>query len=290
MSLPQKMRLLGSACLIAATGLLPGIRAGLVAQPFKFGVCTSLKRSPLLKSIGYDYQEASVMRDLMPGKSDEEFESKKAAFNSCVLPVLACNGFLPGDLKVVGPDARHDTILMYAETAFRRAKSVGVQIIVFGSSTSRLIPPGFDRDIAYKQFVTLLKALAPMAAINGVAIAIENLQITETNFINTVEEAIQVAKSVNHPNVGVCADFFHMLRQGESPEMLLSAGNLLLHCHLAEKQNRTAPGVAGQDFRPFFEVLHKAGYQGGISIEGSWRSEELNEALRIMKEQSKVDL
>jgi sugar phosphate isomerase/epimerase len=289
MNFMHVIRLLGTLSLMATAGLTAGnIPKPLPQQP-KFGVCTSLGRSDLLRSIGFDYLEASVVRDLMPGRSDDEFELKRAEFEACGLPVLACNGFLPGDLRVTGPDARHDTILKYAETAFRRAKSVGIQVIVFGSSSARSIPEGFDRDLARAQFVSLLKALGPLAAINGVIIAVENLQESETNFINTVREAIEVVKAANHPNVGVCADFFHMLRQGESPDMLLTAGNILVHCHLAEKQNRTAPGVAGEDFSPFFQALAKTGYRGGVSIEGSWRGEELAEALRVLREQSRSE-
>ena len=290
MNLQSKILLLGTFSLTSLTGLNAGNRPGGLDQQPRFGVCTSLGRSALLQSIGFDYLEASVLRDLMPEKSDEEFEWKKAEFEACCLPVMACNGFLPADLKITGPDARHDTILKYAETAFRRAKAVGVQIIVFGSSGARSVPAGFDRDLARTQFVSLLRALGPLAAMNGVIIAVENLQESETNFINTIEEAIDVVRAANHPNVGICADFFHMLRQNESPEMLLTAGNLLVHCHLAEKQNRTAPGVQGEDFSPFFLALEKAGYRGGVSIEGSWRSEELTEALRVLREQSRLDL
>jgi sugar phosphate isomerase/epimerase len=289
MNLQRRIMLLGAISLMAATGLNAGNGPVREIQQPRFGVCTSLGRSDLLRSIGFDYLEASVLRDLMPGKPDEEFELKRAEFEACGLPVMACNGFLPADLKVTGPDARHDTILKYAETAFRRAKAVGVQIIVFGSSGARSVPVGFDRDLARTQFVSLLRALGPIAAVNGIVIAVENLQESETNFINTLGEAIDVVRAANHPNVGVCADFFHMLRQNESPEVLLTAGNVLVHCHLAEKQNRTAPGVQGEDFRPFFQALEKAGYRGGVSIEGSWRSEELAEALRVLREQSRPD-
>lgn len=254
-------------------------------QPVVFGVCASITSGEMLRETGFYYVEGSVGRDLMPGRSDEEFAKKMAKIDSCPIPVIACNGFLPGTLKVTGPDARPDTVLRYAEVAFRRAASVGIRIIVFGSSGARSIPDGFDRQKAQEQFIGLLKEMGPIARKYGVTIAIENLQKSETNFINTVGEAVTIAREVNDPNIRVLADIFHMMRENEGPEALEQAGKYLTHCHIAEKKDRTAPGMAGDDFRPYFKALKKSGYRGGISIEGSWKDENLPKAFQVLKEQ-----
>ncbi len=127
------------------------------------GVCTSMKNSHKLKAAGFTYIEDAVGRLLMPLESEEKFEKKYAEFTKSALPVEACNGFIPGSLKSVGPDAAHDKILSYVETAFRRAKKIGVKMIAFGSSGSRGIPPGFDRAKAKAQFVELLRKMGPVA-------------------------------------------------------------------------------------------------------------------------------
>jgi sugar phosphate isomerase/epimerase len=250
-----------------------------------FGVCTSLSTAGTLKDIGFAFVEGSVGRDLMPGKPDAEFDLRLKDFDTCRLPVISCNSFLPGTLKVTGPDARPDTVLRYAEIAFRRAASVGVRFIVFGSSGARRIPDGFSRDEARTQFISLLRRMGPVAAQYGVIIAIENLQKSETNFINTVGEALSVAREVNHPNIRLLADIFHMMRENEGPEAIVEAGDYLVHCHIAELKDRTAPGMAGDDFRPYFAALKKTGYQGGISIEGSWKNENLPAAFQVLNEQ-----
>jgi sugar phosphate isomerase/epimerase len=257
--------------------------------PVIFGVCTSLANADQLRDIGFGYVEGSVGRDLIPGRPDEEFAKKLKGFDTCLLPVIACNSFLPGTLKVTGLDARSDTVLRFAEVAFRRAASAGIRIIVFGSGGARTIPEGFDRQRAREQFIALLKAMGPIALKYGVIIAIEDLQKSETNFINTVGEALDIAKEVNHPNIRVLADLFHMMRENEGPEALVAAGNYLVHCHVAELKERTAPGMAGDDFRPYFVALKKIGYRGGISIEGSWKIENLPKALMVLKEQWESD-
>lgn len=251
----------------------------------QFGVCTSLANSEMLKKTGYAYVEGSVGRDLMPGKPDEEFTGKMKEFDTCRLPVIACNGFLPGTLKVTGQDARPDTALRYAEVAFRRAATAGIRTIVFGSSGARSVPDGFEREQARQQFISLLKDMGPVARKYGVTIAIENLQKSETNFINTVGEALAIAREVNDPNIRILADLFHMMRENEGPEVLVEAGNYLVHCHIAELKSRTAPGMEGDNFRPYFSALKKIRYRGGISIEGSWKPGDLPGALQVMKEQ-----
>ncbi len=250
-----------------------------------FGVCTSVANGNLLKESGFSYLEGSVGRDLMPARSDEEFLKRNSEINECPVPVIACNGFLPGDLKVTGPDARPDTVLKYAETAFRRAASTGIRIIVFGSSGARSVPEGFDRAVAREQFISLLKEMGPLARKYGITIAIENLQKSESNFINTVGEAVGIVKEVNDENIRVLADIFHMMRENESPEAIILAKGYLVHCHIAEKAERTAPGMAGDDFRPYFAALMQIGYRGGISIEGSWKNENLPGAFKILNEQ-----
>jgi sugar phosphate isomerase/epimerase len=268
------------AVLIGLPACNPATRIGASARKgdAQFGVCTSLSNAALLKQIGYQYLEGSVGRDLMPGKPDEEFRNKMTEFDTCKLPVIACNGFLPGTLKVNGPEAMHDTVLSYAEVAFRRAEKAGIRIIVFGSSGARSIPEGFDRSEARNQFVSLLKRMGPVARKYQVTIAIESLQKSECNFINTVAEATSIAREVNDKNIRVLADIFHMMRENEGPSSILDAGDLLVHCHIAELRSRTAPGMDGDDFRPYFEALKMIRYHGGISIEGSWKNEDLPKA------------
>ena len=261
------------------------LRAGESREPVFFGVCTSMANAGKLKSCGYSYLEGSVQRDLMPGSPEADFLLKKTEWDTCALPVIACNGFLPGTLKVTGPKVNQDTVLRYAEVAFRRAASLGIRTIVFGSSGARSIPEGFSREEARAQFVSLLKAMGPIAGKYGIMVAIENLQKSETNFINTVGEAASIAKEVNHPNIRILADIFHMMREKEGPEALIDARDFLVHCHIAEIGQRTAPGMAGDDFRSYFAALKEIGYQGGISIEGSWKPEDLPKAFQVLTEQ-----
>ncbi len=258
----------------------------------RLGVCTSFGNAATLQSGGCDYIEESVQGFLVPDKPESEFRGKVMAFKGSALPILACNSFLPGSLKSVGPEPRHDEIVAYALIAFRRAREAGIKTIVFGSSGSRAIPDGFDRAEARRQFVRLLRRLAPIAKAHGITVVIEPLNSGECNFINTVEDGAAIVKETGHPNIRLLADIYHMLREGEGPDALLAAGPLLKHIHIAEKDRRTPPGVAGDDFTPYLQALRSARYTGAISLECRWDdlAGELPRAIEALKSQiAKLD-
>ncbi|MGK9120389.1 sugar phosphate isomerase/epimerase family protein [Olivibacter jilunii] len=230
------------------------------SQMPKVGVCTSVERQYEADDAGFDF--------IVPGVST--YLNSNSYVDIQVLPVYACNVFLPSNVKCVGPNVDVDALVAYADTVFRRAQERKVPMIVFGSGAARKIPDGFDRRQARAQFVALCKKLAARAAAYKVKIALENLNSSETNFINTLEEAILVAEQVDMPNFGVNADIYHMLKEDEPAEQLLKSKQYIMHCEIAEPANRTPPGVEGTDFIPYLKMLKAIDYQGGIGVEARW--------------------
>ena len=272
---------LAAALLVAAACASPA--------PFapRIGICTSVANAGIAKNAGCDYIEEGVRSFLVPDRPDAEFQAKLDLLKGSPLPIRACNGFLPETLKSVGPEARHDEIAAFAETAFRRAREAGVRFIVFGSSGSRNIPEGFDRAAARGQFIGLLRRLGPVAGKYGIVVALEPLRRAECNFINTVTEGAAIVREVNDPAIRLLADIYHMLCEDEGPAAIVAAGPLLVHCHIAEEDGRTPPGVHGQDFTPYLEALRRIGYAGGISFEGRFTdlASELPAAVKTLEAQ-----
>lgn len=251
------------------------------------GVCAEVDKNNLIFRNNFTFLEESVSRFLAPREDDEHFNANLSKLKESKLKVYAVNGFLPGDLKCVGPDDNTDKILTFAETTFSRMQKAETKILVFGSGGSRRIPEGFDPEIARKQFISINKKIAPLAEKYKVTIVLEPLNYGETNLLNTLEEGITYTSEVNHPNIRLLADFFHMLRNGETAASVLKAGELLLHTHIAEKENRTAPGVAGDDFRSFFAALKQIGYKGKLAVECRWKDmeQELPLAYKTIQDQ-----
>ena len=249
------------------------------------GICGT-NRADAAKACGLDYIEANVSSFLCPESDEEAFKANLESVAGS-LPIYSANGFFPGSLKVVGPEAETERAIKYSETALRRASEIGMKVLVLGSSGSRSISEGFSREEAENQFLALLKGMAPAAEKYGVLVAIEPLQKSETNFINTVTEGAEMARKTGSPNICVLADFFHMAREGEDPEDIVKAGDKLVHCHIAEVEERTPPGEKGDDFTPYYKALKEIRYTGRISMECGWKDidTQLPVAVKTMKEQ-----
>jgi len=237
----------------------------------KIGICTSVDQASFSAQAGFDYIEENVQSFLVPEEPESVFAPKLAAAQSCVLPVKAACCFLPGALKCTGPAVDLERIAHYAETAFRRARQVGIDRIVFGSGGSRQIPDGFNRATALEQFIACVKRIAPQASQHGVTIVIEPLNSKECNFINSLAEGAQVVEAVAHSHVRLLADFYHMLVDREPADEIITHGSWLHHAHVAELEGRMAPGTSGEDFGPFLRALAKIGYRGSLSFECMWK-------------------
>ncbi|MBP6828369.1 MAG: sugar phosphate isomerase/epimerase [Saprospiraceae bacterium] len=263
-------------CIVTACATLRVVPAGamlrIVPKP-AIGISENLEHDSLLAAAGYTCIIESIGRRISPrAVSDEVFQKNVATFKNLKTPVYAFNLFIPAELKLVGPDVDEKAVLEYVETVMRRLSQTDTRMIVWGSGGARRIPEAFDRKTAEHQFVAVAKKIARIAGKYGIVIALENLNSGETNFINTVKEALHIVKKVNHPNLRLNADIYHMLKEGEAPGIIAQTRKYLVHVEIAEKDNRTAPGVAGDDFRPYLRELKKVGYHNKIVIEGRWEN------------------
>lgn len=249
-------------------------------QP-KIGVVQNLEYDSTLTDAGYSYLVESISKWISPRNvSEEKFEENLKTFKKLKTNLYAFNIFIPGELKLVGPDVHETEILSYSETVFSRCQKAGVKMIVWGSGGARRVPEGFDHAKATEQFVSIARKVADLARKYSITLALENLNSTETNFITTAHEAYLIVKKVDHPNFRLCVDIYHMLKEGESPTVILETKKYIIHCDIAEKENRTPPGVVGEDFRPYLKSLKEIGYTGLIVIEGRWDNDNLNAQAR----------
>jgi sugar phosphate isomerase/epimerase len=255
----------------------------------QFGVCVAFTQLEEVLLAKPDFIEEHIQNFLKPAEPDAAVAETLGRARKSPVPVVAANCFLPGSLKCTGPDVNLDALLRYAAVTFPRAKAAGMEVLVFGSGGARRYPEGFDQQRAFGQFVELLRKLGPIAQEAGVIIVVEPLHRGETNLINSVAEGAEAARAAAHPNIQLLADIFHMLRDNEPAGEIAKHGKLLRHVHLAEKEKRTAPGVMGDDFRPYFAALKQAGYDHRLSLECNWtnRKEECVRAMQVMRSQWK---
>jgi sugar phosphate isomerase/epimerase len=199
--------------------------------------------------------------------SDAEWKGLERAKKSA-LPIPAANSLVPGTLKITGPEADLTKLRDYMTRVIGRAGKVGIKSLVFGSGGARNVPDGFDRNKARQQVLEFLRMAAPIAKEHGVTLVCEPLNRKECNILNTVDEAMTYVKEVNHPNFQCLVDSFHFWIDDEPLANLERAMPWIRHVHVADKDGRVPPGESKfADYRPFFRVLKKGGYDGRISVE-----------------------
>jgi sugar phosphate isomerase/epimerase len=262
----MKTRLLLLSVLILSTFLQSNAQTSLPV----IGICSSFSNDSLAAANGFAFLEESVRKILAPSMGETQFAEEVAALRQARCKVVSCNGFIPGHISIAGDGVNEARVLGYVDSVMQRAKVAGIQLIVLGSGDARRLPEGADKEKATTQFIALGRKMADVAAKYRIIIAMENLNSTETNFINTLDEAIRIVKAIHHPNFRLTADIYHMLKEHEPAANIEKAKGILVHCHIAERDKRTAPGVAGDDFRPYFAALHKIGFTGHIMMECRW--------------------
>ncbi len=256
----------------------------------KFGICASFREIQALNTLPFDYLEESVVRFLTPEQPDEIFAGRLRDARALPVPIEAANSFFPADLPLVSSPKQaidRPRIERYVQTTLQRAEQAGIHVIVFGSGPARACPPDYDHAAAVHQLTDHLSTWSVWAHDHGVTLVLEPLRYEETNILNTVAESGAAVAPIASSGARLLADTYHMACNGEDPTTILPWSALLAHVHVAEKEDRAAPGTHGEDFRSYFSALHRAGYDLRISIECRWHNfaAEVAPAIAALKEQ-----
>ncbi|MFT5241393.1 MAG: sugar phosphate isomerase/epimerase [Candidatus Promineifilaceae bacterium] len=251
----------------------------------QFGMCGDLSVAAVAARESYDYAETTVADLLMPRKSEDVFCLSLESLRAAELPYPVANGFVPGDLKITGPDVDIPALQAFVTTTMQRAERAGVQVVVFGSGDARRVPAGFDPRRAHDQLVAFCGLVAPLAHEHGVTVVVEHLNTAECNILTTVDECAGLVNDVAHPAIQLLVDAYHLMHDNDSYEAIVAHGGIIAHAHIATMPNRLAPGVEPSDFSPFFTALAEARYTGRISIEAKYADPkiELPVALAVMR-------
>ena len=237
----------------------------------KLGLCTQITNYKAAEDAGFDFTEPTVA-ELVPGKPDAEFAKTRESIARANITPEAFNCFIPGELKITGPNVDLGALKEYVAVVCSRARAVGAEVIVFGSGSAREVPEGFPVDKALGQIVEFLQAIGPIAADAGITITVEPLRKAECNIINLVKEGYEIARRVGHPAIRTLADLYHVGQENEPCENIVEGPELLAHVHIAYPVTRMCPlPDDGFDYKPFFRALKQANYDGRISVESSWK-------------------
>lgn len=115
--------------------------------------------------------------------------------------------------------------------------------------------------------IDVLRRVAERAQSLGIQLGLEVVNRYETNIMNTAREGLAYIKELDHPNVGIHLDTYHMnIEESDMFQPVLDSGDRLVYVHIGES-HRGYLGSGSVDFDTFFKALDRIGYQGPITFE-----------------------
>jgi D-psicose/D-tagatose/L-ribulose 3-epimerase len=225
--------------------------------------------------LGYDGLEiAPFTLDASPEKlSTEEAAKIRRVVEASGLVVTGLHWLLvkPDGLSLTDPDAsvRGRTIeVMLRFTAL--CAELGGAVLVHGSPKQRQIAPGETPATALARLRDGLAQAASAAGKAGVIYCIEPLSRRETSLVNTIAEAADLVRSIDHPHLRTMIDCSAAGQtEAESIPSLIDRWlptGLIAHLQVNDP-NRRGPGQGEMKFAPILAALERHDYAGTIAVE-----------------------
>jgi sugar phosphate isomerase/epimerase len=246
----------------------------------RLGICNELfegwefdRVCRTVKALGYDGLElapftlAPRITDLPPRRRRE----LRAVIEDAGLETIGLHWLLAKTeglyLTTPDPQVRRrtaDYLLALAEAA----RDLGGSVLVLGSPQQRNLLPGVSYDQALGYAAEVLAGIMPAVGDLGVDFCIEPLAPSETNFLNTCDQANELIARVNHPRFVLHMDVKAQSAEASAtvPELIRRHAARAGHFH-AQDVNLKGPGMGQVDFGPILRALVASGYDRWVSVE-----------------------
>ena len=217
-----------------------------------------------LSQMGYDGVE---LMTLAPDELDWDQVKGLAETYGLAIP-LVCTGEIFGQLGLSFADPvpeRRAEAIARVKGIIDFAAHLGANVNI--GRVRGQYRDGVDPCDTYKWAVDGFREISKHALPKGVSIALETVTIMQTNFINTLAEAANIADAVACPNFKVMMDVFHLnLEEKNLFDAIWRYQNYNIHVHLTDN-NRRYPGHCGLDFRKIIGSFQESGYDGAFCTE-----------------------
>jgi sugar phosphate isomerase/epimerase len=177
----------------------------------------------------------------------------------------------PEGLSLTDPDAAVRTRTLEVMTRLTAlCAELGGAVLVHGSPKQRQIAPGETPAIALARLQDGLAEVALAAAKTGVTYCIEPLSRQETPVVNTLAEAAELVRAIDHPHLRTMIDCSAAgLTETESIASLIDRWlptGLIAHVQVNDP-NRRGPGQGDMKFASVLAALKRHHYAGTIAVE-----------------------
>jgi len=230
--------------------------------------CTGNKeRIASLKECGFDYAELALWNFV--DSSEEDILEIEKLLAAAGLKAEVFNCFFPKAVKLMGAEANPSEIAETVDRNLRILTRFGAKVAVVGSGKSREIPEGYTKENAMEAFAQVMNVCCDRCASEGIRVTVEPLARKDTNFINTVTDAVEFGEYLKNPNLGYLVDFYHFALNEEPLEELDLLKGRLDHVHIARGNTDRLPPMKEDEetVRAWMQKLKDVGYHDRITYE-----------------------
>jgi len=218
----------------------------------------------LAAELGYGGVELHLRQ---PGDIDRAVVKKLAADYGLGIPMIGTGLAAADGLTFSDPDpeVRRRAVMLMQEH-IELASFLGSTPVI-GSIKGKLGSDPQTRPTRCAFIVDCIRQCVDAAAKAGVGLLVEAINRYETDYLNTVEEALAFLQEIGLPGLKLLVDTFHMnIEEADIAASVRLAGAAIGHVHLADS-NRQVPGHGHLDLFSVLQALHDIHYQGYLSLE-----------------------
>ncbi|MHC4462030.1 MAG: sugar phosphate isomerase/epimerase family protein [Planctomycetota bacterium] len=251
-------------------------------QGFKYAMCNEsmaqlswAEQCRIVASAGYRGIEIAAFTLITEDVQELTAAKRKEMVSTMINTGIECAGLHwllsppPKELHFTTSNAavRRKTIA-YLDKLIDFCGDLGGPCMIFGSPGQRS-SRGTSIEKAKKYFAEGLARVADHAQERGVKILIEPLGKSVTDVVNTMAEALELAKQVNHPAVQIVFDFHNTPDETQAFDVLLKKYyNHIYHVHVQEMDGKhLGTATAVDDYVKAFQTLKDLRYGKWISLE-----------------------
>lgn len=234
-----------------------------------FGMADLKKIIKTSAELGYDAVELTAALHLPVESTKERRKEVLGWIKEAGIECSALHYIFDGTIRLLSTDPEMmKKSVDYMKKVIDVAYDMESPTVIVGSGgKTRSFEPDWDREDGIQCMADVIRQSGEYAKEKGVTLAIEAINRYETNFLNTLEEAVNFVNLVDHPNVRTMADTYHLNIEEVNPaETIRKYGHTLANLHLADS-NRQAPGDGHFDFASVAEALRETGFHGYCSFE-----------------------
>jgi sugar phosphate isomerase/epimerase len=249
----------------------------------RFGCCVGLELIDVAAQVGYDFVELPSSLLL---QEDPEACFGPVAEQLTAAPIGAevWELRLPADLNVCGPAVDWPRVSRYVNTVFRRIAAIGGTMVGFPCGECCDVPAGTAKADALGQLCDFLRVCGAVARGQGLVIGIESLPGSRPHLVNSIPEAMELARRMNTPEIGVLPNCSQVVGAGQSLLDIADAAAWLTHVHVSAT-DLEADADQGGHVQELSRALRLADYSGRIVVQGDWSSprEEMEDSLGALR-------